>query len=276
MRQDRPAPDAVKQLRDAYSLADDVDYDDYEHNLYFSAFKLAGVPDTTFVWRCVPRLPFPPQLIPQTAGPHDAQDLIRQQTKPQLRSTRHSEYSFGCDDICRLHMLYLLEGQDRRFRLLLDTAHGERVAEGSELHLPRFFTLRPHLRTAIPALARVSDPTLVALLCAMGDSNAAGTVKHVASHFAFTRIMKGHPRCGDGEPTEAERALAGLCRDSVDVPADLGKRPGGDDALEPESYVPMEWLNIRGLCVLNAMEDPSFKPRVEKAVALLDAFHRGA
>lgn len=182
-------------------------------------------------------------------------------------------------------MLYLREGQDPHFQLLLNMPRGDLLADVDEqepepeLHLNRFRGLRARLRTALPALGRVSDPTLLALLCAMGANNVAGTVKHVAGLFAFTRLMKGHPQRGDGKPTAAERALAALCdgygREEAGAPYDLGKRPGGDAALEPGCHLHMGWINVRGLCVPDAIVD-GVRPALEKAVPLLDAFHRGA
>lgn len=44
----RPAADAVKLLRKGFNY--DEDRGDFFYSLSFSAFKLEGVPDTTFVW----------------------------------------------------------------------------------------------------------------------------------------------------------------------------------------------------------------------------------
>lgn len=127
-----------------------------------------------------------------------------------------------------MNILYLLGGQDRGY----EDAQGPQA----ELHLNQFRGLRARLRTAVPALAQVSDPTLLALLCAMGSSNGAEKVKRVTGHFVFTRLMKSQPQRWDGKPTEAERALAELCCDKdgeAGIPVDLGKRPGGDATLVP-------------------------------------------
>ncbi len=187
----------------------------------------------------------------------------------------HSNYSFGCDDSGYLNTLYTLEGQDPRFRLLLDVTHGEPTPEDGELHLPRFLALRPRLRTAIPALAPVSDPMLLALLCAVGDGgvDASFTTRYLTGAFAFTRLMDAHPERGDGHATEAERKLGKLDWNEGNLPRDVGTR-GGDNVLpsDPLGEGP-RWMHIQGLCYPDL---PGFTSKMKKTVAQLKAFHRGA
>lgn len=44
----RPAPEAVAALRKGFHVDDDDS--GFFYSLFFSAFKLVSVPDTTFVW----------------------------------------------------------------------------------------------------------------------------------------------------------------------------------------------------------------------------------
>lgn len=37
----------------------------------------------------------------------------------------------------------------------------------------------------------------------------------------------------------------------------------------------LDWLNVRGMCVPE-VDDADIEPVVQEAVALIDAFHRGA
>lgn len=139
----------------------------------FSAFKLAGVADTTFVW-CVASL------------------------------------SFGGLVDYRLDTLSAREGTSRRFRLLLCLPEGSNDDAQAELNLPRFLALRARLRAALPALARVSDVVLLILLAKTSKMCGTETLQNLASHFAFLHLLPGYPDRGDGQPTEAERQLWGL------------------------------------------------------------------
>lgn len=170
---------------------------------------------------------------------------------------------------------YMLEGQDRCFRFLLDVTHGEPTTEDGELHLPRFLALRARLRTAIPALAHVSDPLLMALLCAVGGGDSF-TVRYLTGSFVFTRLMDNHPEIGDGRATEAERKLGKLDhREEGTVPHDVGTGRG-DDVLpsNPHGWDELGWRNVQGLCYSYA-DSRALTSTMTKTVALLGAFHRG-
>lgn len=191
--------------------------------------------------------------------------------------TKHSDYSFGVDDAGHFHALHMVEGTDRRFRLLLDATHGEPTPEEGSLHLPRFLALRARLRAAIPALTHVPDALLVALLCAAGGMDAY-PLRYVTGKFAFTRLLDNHPERGDGEATEAERkrGLLDYLKDVV-LPRDVGTGRG-DDVL-PDSphdyYEDLGWRNMQGLGYPD-LGRRALTSYMEKTVALLTAFHSSA
>lgn len=171
----------------------------------------------------------------------------------------------------------MLEGTDRRFKLLLGTTHGEPTSEDGELHLPRFVALRARLRGVFPCLASLPDALLVAVLAAMGDIDSYA-VGYIAASFAFVRQLDHHPERGDGTATETERRLGALdSREEGFLPADVGTGRG-DNVLPSDpgdTYEGLGWRNLQGLCY-PGIRDASLTSTMEKAVALLTAFHRSA
>lgn len=169
-----------------------------------------------------------------------------------------------------------MEGQNRRFRLLLDVTHGAQAAEDCEIHLPRFLALRARLCTAIPALAHTPDALLMALLCAVGGGDSF-TLEYLTGCFAFTRLMDNHPEIGDGRATEAERKLGKLDnREEGFLPNDVGTGYYGDDVLpsDPHDYYELGWGDVQGLCYPE-LSSRALTSIMTKTVALLEAFHRG-
>lgn len=189
----------------------------------------------------------------------------------------YSDYFWGVDDTGYFHVLYTLEGTDRRFKLLLGTTHGEPTAEDGELHLPRFLALRGRLRAVFPALAQVPDALLAGLLGAVGDTDAYA-VGYITASFAFMRQLDQHPERGDGKSTEVERKLGELDgRKEGFLPQDVGTGRG-DDVLPSDPadmYEGPGWRNMQGLCY-PGLGRRSLTSTMEKAVALLTAFHRSA
>lgn len=235
----RPGPTQIAELQEAYR----GDYEDADVccGAGCSAFQLAGLPSTTFVW----------------FGEGQSDGCVGSGTET----------------------LYLLKGQARnpRFQLLGSFVDGEGVEdEKPQLHLPRFLALRTRLRQTFSALAHVSDPVLLALLRVMGGGSDDQAVQRVAGYFAFTRLMPNHPERGGngGQPTDAETKLGALeYRKASDVPVEAV-----DGAMDP--YAAMYTLNFRGIDVWDyeagdESGTPSrLRPAMNKMVAQLEAFHR--
>jgi hypothetical protein len=158
---------------------------------------------------------------------------------------------------------------------VLAVSHGEPTAEHSELHLPRFLGLRTRLRAAFPSLSRVADPLLLALLCAVGGDDDSFTLRYLTGTFAFIRLMEHHPERGDGQATEAERALGKLDYREEYIPEDVGTGRG-DSVLPsgPDSYE-MRWSHIQGLGYPD-LRLRALTSAMQKTASLLEAFHRQA
>lgn len=188
-------------------------------------------------------------------------------------------------------LLYVLQDNDPRFHYILQFPSGQGYQGAMpELHLRGFLALRRRLRAAFPALAGISDSKLLALLGYLDGAADTKWMEELARSFAFTRLLPGHPDRGDGQATAEEKELGslGYFYDEIEsveechLP-DLVTSGGGDDPAVPSSHYPMRWLNIRGLCVhdFNDMDmydeddEDGMRPNTEKAVALIDSFHRG-
>lgn len=77
----------------------------------------------------------------------------------------------------------------------------------ADLHMPRFINLRARLRLAFPALARVTDTALLAVLAYIIDG--CSTPAMLACDVALVRRMPDHPERGDGEPQAATESTGG-------------------------------------------------------------------
>lgn len=221
-----PDHDVAARLRDAFRRP--KYYGEYnDERVSFGAFKLKGLPDITFVWRCVVPCRLELQIHIDDGNTKNKTDVTLQ--PPPIHHHLSSRYL----DIHAIDTLYLLEGEDPTFRLLHQQTGVECIGEWgprreeSALHLPRFLALRARLRAALPALASIPDATLIALI--ERDSWARhGTA---ARSFPHVRLMPGHPERGDGQPSEWEATLASHSRASP--PVDLALHADKCGLLEP-------------------------------------------
>jgi hypothetical protein len=61
----------------------------------------------------------------------------------------------------------------------------------------------------------------------------------------------------------------------LEPPVNLALNADDGISLKPASCVRVRWLTIRGMWVLD-VDDAAIEPVAQEAIALIDAFHRGA
>lgn len=148
--------------------------------------------------------------------------------------------------------LYILRRNDPTFRLVLQHDPKARAA----LHLERFLGLRVSLAAVDPAIDRVTDATLLALLMVV----LGGPARTVAERFATVALMKHHPERppGHGQDYHYHR-----------VPSEIQ---------EWATPRPDRWAGapiVRGLLVPSNEGDRA-RPAAVRAMGAIDALHNSS